>query len=199
MMFDGTLIQPVVAVSPSAIRQMKWDDGAILPDGGNDQRQSPSSTREVQRSVHDPNSGQAGNRRRMLTWSSGGELRRYDREAEERARGSKTRTTAKRRTESGALAHKESASGMGMEMGLGLGLVLEPGLETRSDDDQLELGLELEPVQAVQSAVPTRGNKKARRQMQNRIAQRAFRARLKVQHQEVSWDSQYTIASCLDT
>jgi hypothetical protein len=34
--------------------------------------------------------------------------------------------------------------------------------------------------------VSMKGNKKAKRRMQNRLAQRVFRARSKVQHQEVS-------------
>lgn len=195
-MLDGTSIQPLVAGSP-ATRQMKWDDGPSLPDGSNDQPQSSSSVREVHRSPHTVGAGQAANRRNMLTWSSGGDLRRYEheREAEDRVRGAKlkTRTKTRRQTEPAVLGGEELESRMetvlGSGSGLGLGLGFEPGLETRSDDDQLELEPELEAVQTV----PTKGNKKARRQMQNRLAQRAFRARSKVQHQEVSW------RSCLDT
>ncbi|GFZ51675.1 hypothetical protein JCM24511_09443 [Saitozyma sp. JCM 24511] len=188
-MLDGTSIQPLVAGSP-ATRQMKWDDGPSLPDGSNDQPQSSGSVREVHRSPHTVGAGQAANRRNMLTWSSGGDLRRYEheREAEDRVRGAKlkTRTKTRRQTEPAVLGGEELESRMetvlGSGSGLGLGLGFEPGLETRSDDDQLELEPELEAVQTV----PTKGNKKARRQMQNRLAQRAFRARSKVQHQEVA-------------
>jgi hypothetical protein len=34
---------------------------------------------------------------------------------------------------------------------------------------------------------PTKGNKRERRRMQNRLAQRAFRARSKIQSKEVGW------------
>lgn len=121
----------------------------------------------------------------MLTWSSGGDLRRYERDAEDRARVSK----ARRQTESGIpTAEQEMGMGMGpgMGMGMGMGLGVGVGLETR-----LETGLETKLDDGELKPGPTKGNKKAKRQMQNRMAQRAFRARSKVQHQEVSWYSKY--------
>jgi hypothetical protein len=71
-------------------------------------------------------------RHRQLKWSSGSDMRRYEREAKERE------------------------------------------VEKQKEMVEFELG-------------PTKGNKRERRRMQNRLAQRAFRARSKIQSKEVGW------------